>query len=217
MILNKHSREIISETNKVSEPKGGLKLSTLHESSIRNLDIIGCYEFIAPQMSDERGVFTKPFRRSLIDKKGVHFDVAESFYTNSTANVLRGMHFQLPPADQSKMVYCVVGRVLDVILDLRVGSPTFGQHVVFELSAAEHNAIYLPSGIAHGFYVLEAPALLIYSVTSEYAPALDSGVRWDSFGMRWPTNTPVVSDRDSRLQTLDTFRSPFIYSEVEKP
>lgn len=125
------------------------------------------------------------------------------------------MHFQLPPADQVKMVYCVVGRVLDVILDLRVGAPTFGRHVTRELSAAEHNAVYLPSGIAHGFYVLEAPALVIYNVTSEHAPALDSGVRWDSFGMRWPSDAPIVSDRDSRLPTLDQFRSPFKHHGIE--
>jgi dTDP-4-dehydrorhamnose 3,5-epimerase len=127
------------------------------------------------------------------------------------------MHFQRPPADHAKLVYCLEGRILDVAVDLRRTSPTFGRHAVFNLSADCHNAAYLPRGVAHGFYVMNAPALVMYHVSSEYAPSSDSGIRWDSFGYDWPDKEPVLSRRDSEFVTLHEFESPFLFQGQEGP
>jgi dTDP-4-dehydrorhamnose 3,5-epimerase len=125
------------------------------------------------------------------------------------------MHFQRPPADHAKLVYCLEGRILDVALDLRRTSPTFADHTMFELSANSCNALYLPRGVAHGFYVMEAPALVMYHVSSEYDPSADSGIRWDSFGCDWPDKEPVLSGRDSEFASLKDFESPFLFRDQE--
>jgi dTDP-4-dehydrorhamnose 3,5-epimerase len=178
-------------------------------TTVRELDLPKCYEIRPRSFTDDRGVFSKPFDRNLFKKFGFDPQFAETFYTVSDANVLRGMHLQLPPAEHSKLVYCVAGRILDVALDLRFGRPTYGQHTSLELSADDRNVVYLPSGVAHGFYVLEAPSIVIYQVTSVHSPQLDAGIRWDSFGMKWPSQTPLISVRDNALPDLGTFKSPF--------
>ena len=118
------------------------------------------------------------------------------------------MHFQLPESDHAKLVYCTAGAIYDMALDLRVGSPTFGQHEIYELSTNASNAVYLPRGIAHGFYVREAPAVMVYHVSSEHDPARDAGVHWNSFGAAWPVEDPVVSDRDNSFLAFQNFNSP---------
>ena len=153
----------------------------------------------------------KSFKESDFTKLGLECDFKESFYTESTANVLRGMHFQLPPADHAKLVYCIHGSILDVALDIRVGSPTYGEHELFELRAEWNNAVYLPRGIAHGFYVREAPSLVVYQVTSEHDSSCDTGIRWDSFGAEWPLSSPLISPRDEALTPWQEFDSPFRY------
>jgi len=106
-------------------------------------------------------------------------------------------------------VYCLEGEILDVALDLRTDSKTFGEYCSFRLSAEETTAAYIPSGVAHGFCVVTAPALMMYHVSSEHHPQLDAGIRWDSFGFEWPCASPVVSDRDANLPRLADFTSPF--------
>jgi dTDP-4-dehydrorhamnose 3,5-epimerase len=170
-----------------------------------------CYELCFAPYVDVRGVFIKTYCHSIFNEMGLESTFLETFHTVSGPRVLRGMHLQLPPADQAKMVFCIAGRVMDVMLDLRLGSPTYKQHVVIELEAARHNAVYLPRGVAHGFYVLEAPAVLFYQVTSEYVPQLDSGVAWNSFGAPWPDDSPLISQRDASLPILADFQSPFLY------
>jgi dTDP-4-dehydrorhamnose 3,5-epimerase len=174
----------------------------------------GCclVEFAA--FRDHRGLFVKSFRRADFEERGMECDFVESFYTESGEDVLRGMHFQLPPVDHAKLVYCISGSILDMALDLRVGSPTYGECEAFELSAEAHNAVYLPRGIAHGFLVRSAPAVVAYQVTSEHSPAHDTGIRWDSFGAAWPRSSPVISKRDQALMPLEEFQSPFRFEEV---
>ena len=164
-----------------------------------------------PERLDARGSFVKVFHAPAFAAHGLRSDFRETFYTVSGENVLRGMHFQLPPADHAKLVYCVSGSAMDVSLDLRTGSPAFGRFTVIELSADKHNGIYLPSGVAHGFHVREAPAVMVYHVTSEHSPALESGVRWDSFGAPWRTQSPLLSARDRALPRLEDFRTPFLF------
>jgi dTDP-4-dehydrorhamnose 3,5-epimerase len=151
----------------------------------------------------------KPLQRSALQERGLECEFTESFYTVSGENVLRGMHFQAPPADHAKLVYCIVGAICDVALDLRIGSPTFGEHEVYPLSADRRTAVYLPRGIAHGFRVQTAPSVVVYQVTSEHSSAHDKGIRWDSFGAAWPAGTPLVSQRDERLTPFAQFKSPF--------
>ena len=171
--------------------------------------IAGCFLVDFPNFRDHRGLFVKSFQRTAFARQGLECDFIESFYTVSGENVLRGMHFQVPPADHAKLVYCISGSISDVALDLRVGSPTFGEHEAYDLRAEFNNAAYLPRGIAHGFIVRSAPAVVVYQVTSEHSPAHDTGVRWDSFGGKWPESQPVVSARDEALTPFAQYESPF--------
>jgi dTDP-4-dehydrorhamnose 3,5-epimerase len=174
--------------------------------------LAGCFIVQFPVFDDHRGHFVKTIQSSVFKAHGLEGDFSECFYSTSLTNVLRGLHFQLPPSDHAKLVYCTVGAIYDLALDLRVGSPTYGQHEIYELSAGASNAVYLPRGIAHGFYVREAPAVMVYHVTSEHDPARDAGIHWNSFGAAWPSTTPIVSTRDSAFPTLADFKSPFVYT-----
>jgi dTDP-4-dehydrorhamnose 3,5-epimerase len=165
---------------------------------------------------DFRGTFAKFFQRSKFSALGLETEFVEAFCTESVGNVLRGMHFQLPPADGAKLVVCLTGSVMDVALDLRRGSPAYGKVAVMELSANNCCAAYLPAGVAHGFYVREAPALLSYSVTTEYEPRLDTGIAWNSFGFEWPCSEPRLSPRDIELPCFAGFDSPFEFFETEE-
>ena len=169
----------------------------------------GCYAIQFPAFSDARGLFVKTIQRSVFEHQGLEVDFAEVFYSTSRKNVLRGMHLQLPPSDHAKLVYCTSGSICDVAVDLRVGSDTYGQYEVYELTADANNAVYLSRGIAHGFYVRKAPCTVIYHVTSEHDPSHDVGVLWNSFGAPWPVNNPIVSVRDQSLPVFSEFKSPF--------
>ena len=121
------------------------------------------------------------------------------------------MHFQKPPSDHVKVVYCVQGEVYDVVVDLRRGSPTYLQSAAMILSAQLGNIIYIPRGVAHGFCATTELATLVYKVSSVYDPLADSGVLWNSVGIDWPISNPILSHRDATFQALDQFKSPFIY------
>lgn len=176
--------------------------------------IPGCYEILPTILRDERGTFVKTFHQGLFLEN--HFEISfyEEYYSASHKGVLRGMHFQVPPMDQVKMVYCVSGRVFDAVVDLRVGSPTYGRHAVFELTADKANMVYIPRGLAHGFYVLSDTAIMLYKVTSVYSPQHDAGILWNSVGIPWPTNDPVISKRDSEFPGMEDFKSPFAYIDA---
>jgi dTDP-4-dehydrorhamnose 3,5-epimerase len=169
----------------------------------------GCYIVQFPVFHDDRGHFVKTIQSSAFEEQGLEGNFRECFYTTSFPNVLRGMHFQTPPRDHAKLLYCTAGSIYDVALDLRLGSPTYGRHEVYELSTTASNAVYLPRGIAHGFFVREAPAVMVYHVTSEHDPEHDAGIRWDSFGAAWPVDEPIVSQRDRSFVSLEEFESPF--------
>lgn len=189
----------------------------VHEASAASTNSIrfsacrlpGCYLLEFPCFRDARGLFVKSVQRSAFESLGLECDFTESFYTESAENVLRGMHFQMPPADHAKLVYCISGAICDIALDLRLGSPTFGEYEMYQLSAESRGAVYLPRGIAHGFWVESAPSVVVYQVTSEHSPAHDKGIRWDSFGAKWPHGSPVVSARDQGLVPFAQFESPF--------
>jgi dTDP-4-dehydrorhamnose 3,5-epimerase len=151
--------------------------------------------------NDKRGVFVKTFHAPQFQQQELATDFRESYYSISHRDVIRGMHFQLPPHEHDKLVYVTQGEILDVIIDLRRGSATFGQHVALRL--VEHTqAVYIPRGCAHGFLTLSDTATVVYNVTSVYEPTADAGIRWDSFGFEWPVQQPIISDRDAAFGTL---------------
>ena len=119
------------------------------------------------------------------------------------------MHFQVPPHDHQKIIYCIRGRVLDVLLDLRKSSPTFGQAVGIELSQQNKHLLFVPKGFAHGFLSLENDSCLVYKTDAVHAPQHDQGIRWDSFGFDWPNVNPLVSGRDLIHTVFADFSSPF--------
>ena len=172
-------------------------------------NLYGCYCITPEILRDDRGTFVKTFHHDLFVEKKLAVDFREEYFTYSIKNVLRGMHFQVPPQDHEKLVYCILGSALDAVVDLRQNSPTFGRSVSIELSDKNSRIIYIPKGMAHGFYVTGDNALMVYKVTTMYDPACDAGVRWDSCGISWPSKNPILSKRDQLFPSLDNFNNPF--------
>jgi dTDP-4-dehydrorhamnose 3,5-epimerase len=166
--------------------------------------------------TDQRGSFTKVYQESLFAGHQLKPDFAEAYYTISKQGVLRGMHFQVPPHDHGKFVYCILGTVFDVVLDLRVGSPTFGQHDILILrdKDGERNGLYIPKGVAHGFYSMSETTILGYNTTTEHSPNCDTGILWNTFGVNWPSQAPICSQRDQDFVTFSEFKSPFVYNQL---
>lgn len=160
-------------------------------------------------LSDVRGEFVKTFHSVAFTELGIPFVPVEEFFSISHKHVLRGMHFQLPPHDHAKLIYCVVGRVLDVLLDLRKASPSYGCTASVELSDANRHMLFIPSGLAHGFLALESNTVMVYQTSTVHAPAHDAGIHWDSFGFVWPREKPVTSYRDAAFPPFADFNSPF--------
>ena len=159
---------------------------------------------------DERGAFIKPFHDTDFKANGIDFELKESFYSTSVKNVIRGMHFHAPPHQHSKIVFCTAGCVLDVALDLRKESSTYGKFVTAELCFQNSQAVYIPEGFAHGFLSLTKESTLFYFVSGEYNREADGGVRYDSFGMDWPLKgNAILSPRDLEFPALVDFKSPF--------
>lgn len=159
--------------------------------------------------TDARGSFVKTYAKSVFTAQGLAFDSVEEYYSVSKRHVVRGMHFQLPTHAHAKLVYCAVGSVRDVLLDLRKG-PSYGSVAQTILSAAEPAVLLIPEGIAHGFVSLEDGSLMVYKTSTEYAPHADAGIRWDSFGHEWQlTESPILSERDQHHPAFDDFQSQF--------
>lgn len=174
-------------------------------------ELPGCFCVHGRRSADDRGSFVKAFRMDSFEAAGLRGDWREAYWSTSRRGVLRGMHFQLPPADHAKLVYCTAGQVLDVVLDLRRGSPTFGEHRAFELDEENGVGVYIPSGCAHGFVSLSASSTMYYNVTSVHSPQHDAGIAWDSFGFDWPVEAPILSPRDLSHLRLEAFDSPFTF------
>ena len=151
----------------------------------------------------------KTFNADFYAEQGLPTQWREEYYSYSKKGVIRGMHFQTPPHDHEKLVYCMQGSVLDVVLDLRSASPTFGDHCAFELDGSQGQGLMITKGIAHGFLAMTDDVLMLYKVTSVYSSDNDRGIRWDSFGFDWTVNEPIVSTRDRTHPTFADFVSPF--------
>jgi dTDP-4-dehydrorhamnose 3,5-epimerase/CDP-3, 6-dideoxy-D-glycero-D-glycero-4-hexulose-5-epimerase len=170
----------------------------------------GLFLFQPRIFTDDRGAFLKTFNTELFNGFGIEFEPQEEFFSLSAKNILRGMHFQLPPAAHAKLVYCVAGRVLDVVVDLRNNSKTFGRAFSRELNASNCELLFISKGFAHGFLALEDNSLMIYKTDTVYSPAQDAGILWNSFGFDWPMKNPILSARDKSFPSLHEFQSPFL-------
>ena len=168
-----------------------------------------CYELQPIVRGDNRGKFIKTFHCDAFKELGLETNFLEDFYSISVKNVIRGMHFQLPPEDHVKLVYCAEGKVMDVILDLRKSSPTYKKFHVVYLNGDIGNCVYIPKGFAHGFKVLTEHSAVIYKTTTVFSAKLDSGILYNSFGFDWECEQPILSEKDKSLPALDKFDSPF--------
>lgn len=159
------------------------------------------------RQQDDRGVFFKPFHETSLAKYGIAFEPKESICSVSKKNVVRGMHFQEAPYEQAKLVYCPHGAILDVILDMRPDSETYGRFEAVELSAQNGHSLYIPEGFAHGFLALTDDAMTSYLLNALYHAPADTGILWNSFGFEWPVKNPVLSVRDLGFEKFNRVES----------
>lgn len=166
---------------------------------------------------DARGYFFESFSQKEFDEKVRPIHFVQDNESMSSYGVMRGLHFQRPPYTQSKLVRCVRGRVLDVAVDIRKGSPTYGQHVAVELTEENHRQFFIPRGFAHGFAVLSETAVFQYKCDNFYAPQADGGIsiKDESLGIDWqiPMEKAILSEKDLRHICLEEFDSPFDYND----
>lgn len=162
---------------------------------------------------DTRGYFFESFSQREFDEKVAPITFVQDNESMSTYGVMRGLHFQRPPFAQTKLVRCVKGAVLDVVVDIRKGSPTYGQHVAIELTEDNHRQFFIPKGFAHGFTVLSETAIFQYKCDEFYHPEAEGGISIldDSLGIDWhiPTDQAILSEKDTKHVLLKDFDSPF--------
>lgn len=164
---------------------------------------------------DARGYFFESFSQREFDEKVGPVIFVQDNESKSSYGVMRGLHFQRPPFTQAKLVRCVRGAVLDVAVDIRRGSPTFGQHVAVELTEDNHRQFFIPKGLAHGFAVLSDTAVFQYKCDEFYHPEADGGISIldDSLGIDWhiPAGKAILSDKDTKHPLLQDFDTPFTF------
>ncbi|WP_246022610.1 dTDP-4-dehydrorhamnose 3,5-epimerase [Pararhodobacter zhoushanensis] len=170
------------------------------------------------RFGDTRGWFSESWNRQALEATGLHLPefVQDNHSLSREVGTVRGLHFQSPPHAQDKLVRCGRGRIFDVAVDARRGSPTYGRWMGEELSAENGRQLWVPAGFLHGFMTLEADSEIVYKCTDYYAPECDGSVRWDSCGIDWPLSgaTPEISEKDAQSQTFADFISPFTYSDL---
>lgn len=166
---------------------------------------------------DARGYFFESFSQREFEEKVRKINFVQDNESMSTYGVMRGLHFQRPPFTQSKLVRCVKGAVLDVAVDIRKGSPTYGQHVAVELTEDNHRQFFVPRGFAHGFAVLSETAVFQYKCDNFYAPQADGGISIldEELGIDWriPMDMAILSEKDLKHEMLKDYDSPFVYGE----
>ena len=176
---------------------------------INKTSISGCFELQPKIIQDSRGKLVKIYHEEVFASYGLDTNFKEEYYSISNINILRGLHFQMPPHDHVKCVTCLFGKIFDVVVDLRTDSPTYKKYFSIELDAEKGNMLYIPKGFAHGFQVLSETAIFLNRTTTVYHPESESGIRWDTCGINWPNMDPLLSEKDKHLVSLNDFKSPF--------
>jgi dTDP-4-dehydrorhamnose 3,5-epimerase len=162
---------------------------------------------------DERGYFKEIYKRTPFLSEGIPYDFVQANVSLSRRGVVRGLHYQLRPMEQGKLVTVLRGRILDVAVDIRRESPWFGRYVAVELSEDNHYLLWIPPGFAHGFQALEDDTVVLYLVTKEYSREHERCIRWDdpSIGIEWPLKPAILSKKDKECPTLDKAETNFTY------
>ncbi len=167
---------------------------------------------IEPQVfGDERGYFFESFRADVLKSAGIELGFIQDNQSKSKKGILRGLHFQAPPFDQGKLVRVITGAVLDVALDIRRGSASYGQHVSAILSEKNKHMMWVPPGFAHGFLTLEEDTVFNYKCTQYYNREAESAIFWnsDSLNIDWGVDEPMLSEKDQNATRFEDFTSPF--------
>lgn len=174
-------------------------------------DIPGVVEILPRVFGDVRGAFFESFSAQKMEAAGVIGNWVQDNQSRSDRGVVRGLHFQKPPYAQAKLVRVAAGRALDVIVDIRRDSPTYGRHISVVLDSERFNMLYVPEGFAHGFTALEDNTLFLYKCTNYYAPQAEGGLLWNdpALAIDWGVQTPTISAKDQILPTLAELESPF--------
>lgn len=156
------------------------------------------------QFIDDRGFFMEIYKKSDFDMNGIRLDFKQDAYSCSKKGVVRGLHYQLNPNAQGKLVRVITGKILDIAVDIRKNSPTFKKWVAIELNTDNKLSLYIPPGFAHGFMALEDDTRVVYKLSDEYNPSLDRGIRYNDpdINISWPEIEPIVSEKDSKLPFL---------------
>ena len=183
---------------------------------IRQTDLPGVVEIVPRRFGDARGFFSEVYNRAKMAEIGIDVEFVQDNHSLSRdVGVVRGLHFQAPPHAQAKLVRAGAGRVFDVAVDIRRGSPTYGRWTGVELSAQDGNQLFVPVGFLHGFSVLEPNSELLYKCSDFYAPDCDGAVRFDdpAIGIDWRIGdaAPILSDKDARAPLLKDFATPFAF------
>jgi dTDP-4-dehydrorhamnose 3,5-epimerase len=172
---------------------------------------------ITPEiLEDERGFFAETYKKSVFEKEAIKTNFVQDNHSKSKKNVLRGLHYQIPPMEQAKLIMCTRGKVFDVAVDIRNGSPYYGKWVGDYLSEENKNMLFIPAGFAHGFLALSEEAEIMYKISQEYSREHERGIRWNDpeIGIDWPINKkPILSRKDNNLPNLEKAKNTFVYIE----
>ncbi|MDD5428967.1 MAG: dTDP-4-dehydrorhamnose 3,5-epimerase [Candidatus Omnitrophica bacterium] len=158
------------------------------------------------KIEDERGFFARSWCAEEFEKRGLNGKIAQcSISFNKKKGTLRGMHYQVPPHEEAKIIRCTMGAIYDVIIDIRPDSPTFRKWYAAELSADNRRMIYAPEGVAHGYVTLKDDCEIFYQISELYHPECAKGVRWDdpAFGVKWPSGKKIINDRDAGYPDIE--------------
>lgn len=168
----------------------------------------GIFEIQLEPKEDKRGFFMRVYDNKIFDKYKIHREwVQENHLLSAEKGIIRGMHFQFPPHSETKLLRVTNGKIYDVFIDLRKGSPTFGQWDSIVLSADNKKMIYIPRGVAHGFCTLTENCETLYKMDNYYAPNSEGSIRWNDpdLGIDWPANNPILSEKDLKAKSFREF------------
>ncbi|WP_372713634.1 dTDP-4-dehydrorhamnose 3,5-epimerase [Ilyobacter sp.] len=168
-------------------------------------EIEGVFIIRKIHIEDERGSFNKIYNEEFFTENELCSDFKESYYSVSHKNVIRGMHFYIPTCHHEKLINVIRGKIIDVILDLRKESLTYGKYISIELSEKDHYSLYIPKGCAHGYKSMEDDTTVVYNATKCYDSNCDFGISWNSFGFDWGIDSPIMSEKDKNLISFEEF------------
>lgn len=180
----------------------------------KELDIKGLYIIEPHYYADQRGSNMKTFHKETYAAQNIKCDFEETMITtNLHKNVIRGFHFQRPPYTQCKLYYCISGAWNNYCVDIRKGSPTYGKIICVTMNEEERKLLYLPEGIANAHLILRDNTKVLYQLGSKYMPEYEAGIRWNSLGVDFQIENPIITEKDSELPLFGEFESPFVYGE----